>query len=240
MFTFTACRGSGFEILSSPSGSRDAWRGSLASLFHVAKRLVDWTWAEIRCGSLRQPASLLGKLERPSFAKSWRHFAAQFERQYPLELVSPFEETDSIAGAVWPGSIIDPQRDDGLAKLRFDAGTRDLPMHVHENSDRCILVLQGRGLFHLSNATLDTFSGRDIRTVSVQPGQVLVFTRGLLHTFSTNHEPLVLLSYHAPLIPFNDPLQYTVSAFRWTAGAALQTRSNTPAHAATDEVLAAS
>lgn len=37
----------------------------------------------------------------------------------------------------------------------------------------------------------------------------LMFRRGLVHTFSTAEDPLVLLSYHRPFVPLDEPGQYT-------------------------------
>ncbi|MCC7291835.1 MAG: hypothetical protein IT449_07230 [Phycisphaerales bacterium] len=139
------------------------------------------------------------------------------ERDHPLVLKAPFEQTESIAGGVWSASeLVDTSRDDGLVKLRFNRGTLDLPMHVHEFSDRFILVLEGEGFFHVSSETLGGFSGRDVRCIPVTAGEALAFTRGLLHTFSSPAMPLLLLSYHAPLVELDDPGQYTLPKMIWT------------------------
>lgn len=139
------------------------------------------------------------------------------EVEYPLVLKAPFEQTASIAGAVWSAhELLDVGRDDGLAKLHFDVGALDLPMHVHEFSDRFIVVLDGEGFFHVSSETLDEFSGRAIRSIPVAAGDALAFTRGLLHTFSAPDRMLVLLSYHAPLVELGDPRQYTLPTMIWT------------------------
>lgn len=138
------------------------------------------------------------------------------ENEFPLELRAPFEDTDSIAGAVWRGSDVFDGADDGLVMLRFDAGTLDLPMHVHERSDRFIVALKGTGFFYVSNETLTVFSGADLRAIPVQAGDAIAFTRGLMHTFSSPMTALVLLSYHAPLIELDDPGQYTLPSFVWT------------------------
>lgn len=136
--------------------------------------------------------------------------------EFPLDLRAPFEDTDSIAGAVWRGADVFDGADDGLVMLRFDAGTLDLPMHVHEHSDRFIVALEGTGAFHVSNETLERFTGADLRAIPVQAGDAIAFTRGLMHTFSSPMTTLVLLSYHAPLIELDDPGQYTLPSFVWT------------------------
>jgi len=72
-------------------------------------------------------------------------------QDYPIELQAPFEGVASISGAVWKGSeLYSSNHDDAVLKLRFDAGTRDLPMHSHEDSDRVIVVADGAGVFYVS------------------------------------------------------------------------------------------
>ncbi len=161
------------------------------------------------------------------FAKRWLRFGAldggtlgalldHAERDRPIDLKAPFEGVDSIAGGLWLGAdIAGPDRCDGIAKLRFRAGTLDLPIHAHEHSDRLIVVLSGSGVFHVSNEQLDRFTGSDVRHISVHVGDVLMFTRHLLHTFSAPKEDLLLLSYHSPAIAFDDDRQYTVPDCVW-------------------------
>ncbi len=141
---------------------------------------------------------------------------AAAESEFPLTLRSPFEDTESIAGAVWRGSDLFDGADDGLVMLRFDKGTLDLPMHVHEHSDRFIIALGGAGFFHVSNETLDRFAASDLRAVPVRAGDAIAFSRGLMHTFSAPSETLLLLSYHAPLVELDDPRQFTLPSIVWT------------------------
>ncbi|MGE0760844.1 MAG: cupin domain-containing protein [Pirellulaceae bacterium] len=146
-----------------------------------------------------------------------RELVALAENEFPIVLKAPFEQTKSIAGAVWSAEeLLDECRDDGFAKLRFDPGTLDLPMHVHEFSDRFIVVLDGEGLFHISSEPLERFTGERIRSIPVKAGDALTFTRGLMHTFGAAEEGLLLLSYHAPLVELDDPRQYTLPKLIWT------------------------
>ncbi len=103
--------------------------------------------------------------------------------------------------------------------LRLGAGTEDLPLHVHEYSDRLLVVTSGIGVFHyLANAA------RELRSLVVEPGDVVIFTRGLIHTFTAPLGDLALLSYHAPFFEFDDTRQYTIPAsvregrYVWTPG----------------------
>jgi mannose-6-phosphate isomerase-like protein (cupin superfamily) len=130
---------------------------------------------------------------------------AALDRYSPVEIASPFEESESVAGAVWwRGNC------DGALKLRFMAGASDLPMHAHEWSDRIIVVLAGEGRFHFSEEPLRRFCGDNIRSRLVRPFDVLYFVRGVVHTFSTRNSELVLFSYHRPFFPLEEPEQYTI------------------------------
>lgn len=97
-------------------------------------------------------------------------------------------------------------KDDGLVHLRFAAGTEDLPLHVHEFSDRLLVVTSGLGLFHY----LDARESRELRSVAVSAGDAVLFTRGIVHTFTAPLGDLTLLSYHAPFFMFDDTRQFTI------------------------------
>jgi mannose-6-phosphate isomerase-like protein (cupin superfamily) len=143
-----------------------------------------------------------------SFRRLWR----RVEDRHSRRLESPFEGVGSIAGAVWHSA------DYGAAwmKLCFEAGTTDLPAHSHDQSARFIIVLEGRGFFHSSDEPLDAFTGRAMRSVAVRERDALLFTAGIIHTFSAPTSPLVLLSYHAPFVALDAPEQYTIAEPRWT------------------------
>ncbi len=85
-------------------------------------------------------------------------------------------------------------------------------MHSHSDSDRVIVVVDGAGVFYVSPDPVEEFSGADIRSTSVRVGDVLAFSRGVVHTFNTESTALVLLSYHFPFIPLDDPRQYMLPA----------------------------
>ena len=53
-------------------------------------------------------------------------------------------------------------------------------------------------------------SCHELRSVVAQAGDVVVLTRGLVHTFTAPVAHLVLLSYHAPYFEFEDPRQFSV------------------------------
>ena len=138
--------------------------------------------------------------------------------RYTIDLRAPFKGMYSIAGGIWSGSdLIGERREDGFAELRFAAGTLDLPMHLYEHSDRFIVVLEGEGCLHQSGETLEGFTGCEVSEIRVCPGDVLMFTRGLVHTFSAPDTTLVLLSYHRPLIELDEPRQYSLPDVRWCA-----------------------
>ena len=101
------------------------------------------------------------------------------------------------------------------------AGTEDLPLHVHEFSDRLLVVTSGIGLFHyLPHAE----KVRELRSVVVEAGDAVLFTRGVVHTFTAPLDDLTLLSYHAPFFEFDDTPQFTIPRqfrdfrFAWLPG----------------------
>lgn len=53
-----------------------------------------------------------------------QYLVSAAERKHPLELRSPFEGADSIAGGLWLGrDLVGEKREDGIAKLHFGALT---------------------------------------------------------------------------------------------------------------------
>jgi mannose-6-phosphate isomerase-like protein (cupin superfamily) len=162
----------------------------------------------------------------------FRDLVAALERDHPLTLQSPFEGSELVAGAAWEGpSLIGSGCTAALAKLRWSPGADDLPMHVHDHSDRFIIVDKGRGYFHVSDQPIERFDGSDVRSVPARERDVFVFTRGVVHTFSTAEEPMTLLSCQLPFLPFEDPHQYRLPQIRWTAR---ENPESTPARVALD------
>ena len=201
-----------FDVLTGqPRNRQGPWHAALAKAFELGRTLHARLQAELRAGRLDAPTFLRGYL-----APQARAVQEDFQHDYPLELQSPFEGVESVAGAVWMGSALFAEAcDDAIMKLRFEAGTYELPLHTHERSDRVIVVLKGCGQFHFTNQSRADFNGVGVRSTAVEPGMVLLFTRGLLHTFSSPTEPLYLLSYHAPFIPLDDGDQFTLPDIRW-------------------------
>jgi len=208
----------GLRVLAGQPGPYESsWSAALVQFFRLARDVLDQTRAEARAGRLRTPTFLHGAAGMHGLSAVLDSLTTGIDVDYPIELRSPFEETDSIAGAIWSGrSLLGDGCEDGLAKLCFSAGTLDLPLHIHAQSDRFIAAVAGAGRFFWSTQPFERFDGGDIHAVPVRPGDVLIFTRGLLHTFSAPDEDLTLLSYHSPEIPFDDPRQYTLPAVRWT------------------------
>lgn len=210
------------RVLAGCRAASGDWTGALARFFAVARDVIDGLHADIRGGRLREPAFLFGTYGRERVATDIHEVATEIDLHYPITLQAPFEDTASISGGLWSGrDLFGPHQRDGLAKLRFAAGTLDLPLHVHEHSDRFIVVLEGEGRFWWSEEPWKGFAGGHVESVPVQTGDVLVFTRNLLHTFSAAIEDLVLLSYHSPEIPFTDPRQYTLPPRTWAPRAAV-------------------
>ncbi len=195
------------------SGEAVGGRHVLAGILGMAERAM----TRLR-ESAPSPTAAVGRLRGTGRGVHFRDHVAVLEREFPIELVSPFEDSERVAGAAWDaGRILGNGRNWALAKLRWQAHADDLPMHVHEHSDRFIIVHEGRGYFHVSAQTADRFDGSDVRTVPARERDVFLFSRGVVHTFSTRDEPMTLLSCQLPYMAFDDPRQYRLPAVRWTA-----------------------
>lgn len=158
--------------------------------------------------------AVLGRVRGTGRGVSFGSLVERLEADYPIELVSPFEGSDRVAGAVWAP---DEASGAALAKLRWEAGATDLPMHTHEHADRFIIVLEGRGYFHVTGQSLGEFDGSQVRTVPARERDVFLFTRGVVHTFSTAGSAMTLLSCQAPYLAFDDPRQYSLPDVIWRA-----------------------
>ena len=165
------------------------------------------------------PAAALGRLRGTGRGVSSTQMLGEIEKAHPIQLESPFEGSDLVSGAVWIASeLLGIRHDTSVAKLRWDRGALDLPMHVHDHSDRFIIVQEGRGYFHVTDESFDDFTGTRVRSIPARERDVFLFRRGVVHTFSTDAEPMTLLSCQLPFIPFDHPDQYRLPKHRWIAG----------------------
>ncbi|MCB0325145.1 MAG: hypothetical protein KDD69_16285, partial [Bdellovibrionales bacterium] len=96
--------------------------GEFAELFELGLRAIE------RLAEHCPPRSVrIGRLGAPS-ARGFQEFFAGLEREKPIEVRAPFEDSDAIAGGAWLGSEHFPNRPGcALAKLCFSAGAVDLP-----------------------------------------------------------------------------------------------------------------
>lgn len=185
----------------------------LQAILSMAEQAID----RLRRQSER-PIAAVGRLRGTGRGVHFRDLIDTLESEHPITLTAPFEDSELVAGAAWDAAMINGVHAAGaLAKLRWSAGADDLPMHVHEHSDRFIIVHQGRGFFHVSDQTVDAFDGSDVRSIPARERDVFLFTRGVVHTFSTLDEPMTLLSCQLPYLAFDDPRQYRLPPFRWIA-----------------------
>ena len=201
-----------------PEDPRPIGTRILAGLVRLAEQAVDGLRTAQEVASGPCPAAVLGRIRGTGRGVSFGTLVAELERTHPLSLAYPFEGSDRVGGAYWSaGEILRVKATAAVAKLRWDSRATDLPMHVHDNSDRFIVVLDGRGMFHVSDESAEEFSGTRVRSVPAKPRDVFLFTRGTVHTFSTEAEPMTLLSCQLPFVAFDDPGQYRLPSVRWTA-----------------------
>jgi hypothetical protein len=210
-----------------------AGRDVLAAVLGWAQTLVGRLHQEANC----TPTALLGRLRGNRRDLHFSELVAKLEADHPVTMQSPFEGSDRVSGAVWVAKdMLQGHHADGsLAKLLWDAHADDLPMHVHDFSDRCIIVHSGRGYFHVTDESADAFTGTRVRTIPARERDVFLFTRGVVHTFSTADHAMTLLSCQLPYLSFDDPKQYRLPKVLWTA----KTHSDTyKAEIATDSTWA--
>lgn len=166
----------------------------------------------VLAATLPSRTALLTRLRETGPGVSFHDILAALQSN-GLNWVCPFEACSNVSGAVLRGAdLLGVSRDDAFLFLRFAPHTRDLPLHVHDDSDRFIVAIAGAGFFHISSDPLEAGSSRRIRHVPVRDRDALMFRRGTMHTFSTEDESLMLLSYHHPYVPLEDERQYRKSS----------------------------
>jgi mannose-6-phosphate isomerase-like protein (cupin superfamily) len=181
-------------------------------------RMAEATLAAFSALAPDSGAGAVGRLRGSGRGIHFNDLMVKLESEHPLHLIAPFENSPLVSGAAWEASqICRTSRPGALAKLRWEAHADDLPMHVHEHSDRFIIVHSGRGYFHVSDQSVEAFDGSDVRSIPARERDVFLFTRGTIHTFSTAEHPMVLLSCQLPYLAFDDPRQYRLPAHIWTA-----------------------
>jgi len=185
------------------------WQGALTRLFRCCRGLVESLNADIRAGILPEKFCARSNLLATAEFHDMRNDLELLIERYPLVVESPFEGVSTISGGIWRASdYVESNATDALLKLQFLAGTVDLPLHSHDHSDRLILVANGTGIFELQSSDPER---PEVFSTDLKVGDAIVFARGTAHTFKVPSTDLVLLSYHSPFIPLDDPRQYTVS-----------------------------
>lgn len=184
----------------------------------VLTALLDWGAAAVGQLHASPAAAAVGRIRGTGPGASIGRLIARLHGDCPISIEAPFEGSARVAGGVWDTRAwTGIARADALVRLEFAAGALDLPMHAHPESDRLLLVIGGRGYFHVTPQPLEGFDGTRVRTIPVRDRDAVLFRGGVVHTFSADSEPLTLLSYHAPFIPLESTRQYALPAARWTA-----------------------
>lgn len=196
---------------------------TLSELVRFARESIRAFIKPVSLMAMNIPLAAVGRIRGRGTAASFRRMIEQLELARPLRLEYPFEGSDRVGGACW---VVDStalgELPASVAKLRWESRALDLPMHVHDHSDRVIVVLEGRGYFHVSSRKADEFTGDDVNTVAAREMDVFLFRRGTVHTFSTLASTMTLLSCQLPFLPFDDPRQYRLPARRWFASSLLE------------------
>lgn len=168
-------------------------------------------WFRMTRAAIRRAVAASGaaivRIGRLAEASNWVTAKAMHDgllASQPIRVDAGFERNPGVEGGAWRPS---DGCDDGLVHLRFGAGTEDLPLHVHEFSDRLLVITSGLGSFHYLP---DAGKSRELRSVVVEAGDAVLFTRGVIHTFTAPLCDLTLLSYHSPFIELDDSRQFTI------------------------------
>lgn len=87
----------------------------------------------------------------------------------------------------------------GILVVEFPADvSEDNEYHCHPQSDRCITVIAGAGAFEF-------FKNRELFVMPLSPGDRVWMPRGVLHTFRSGKDGLLVESLHNPFLPFDHP-----------------------------------
>ncbi len=194
-----------FEILTLDDRPQLSTPGALLRVFQACRELVAGFSSDIRAGVFSSPVcARCSRYRHPVFGDLRSELLA-LKEEYPLRLESPFEEVSTIAGGIWQASHL-CGGDDALLKLCFQPGTMDLPLHSHDHSDRVVFVVEGSGSFEF----IPERDGTNTTSTEITSGDLLMFARGMVHSFRTPQVGLQLISYHSPFLDLRDERQYTV------------------------------
>lgn len=209
---FADGQGTAFEVCEPVDTSG---KDALATWFRLMRKTIGHAFELARGAAVVR----LGKLKEVAKWANARACHDHLREYHPIRVEAGFEGNPGVEGGAWRPRDGD---DDGLVHLRFAAGTEDLPLHVHQFSDRLLVVTSGLGLFHYF---ADSVTSRELRSIVVEAGDVVLFTRGVVHTFTAPISEIVLLSYHTPFLELNDPRQFTIlpanarDNYRWQPAA---------------------
>ena len=135
----------------------------------------------------------------------------QMEKRYPRHLNPVFNDPDAIENIVanaWTGDVLGNGRQDAIIRMSFEQGTDNLPLHVHEQSDRVLVVESGVGYGYYATVSPEIFSASDVRRVSIEAGDIITFPRNTTHTFQSTEELIKTITYHSPYVDFSDEASF--------------------------------
>lgn len=220
-------------VLEVPDDPRPLGTRVLQGLAELAERAL----VALAAQYAGHPIALVSRMRGTGRGVSLTSVLGAIDRDHPLEVRHPFEGSERVGGAVWIPADLGIASSASVAKLRWSAHASDLPMHVHEHSDRFIIVRSGRGYFHVTDESADGFTGTRVRSIPARERDVFLFTRGVVHTFSTDAEPMELLSCQLPYISFDDPRQFRLPSVSWTANEPESYRAEIRCDAAWDSLI---
>lgn len=110
--------------------------------------------------------------------------------QFPWIEYESYMQAKVIKGI--PGQI-------GILLVKFPSSvSEDNDHHTHPCSDRRVTVLKGSGTF-------EYFKKNQLLCIELSKGDRVWMPRGILHTFRSGTNGLLVESLHNPFVPFDDP-----------------------------------
>ena len=170
-------------------------RGTVATGVTVVRQFAD----EANRG-LRPPRSYLrGRVESPSIDRLLREFESPSGFGEPaVRLHQPHRVSEQL----WPiRDLLGFESHDVLARVLIHVSSKREFFHMHEYSDRLVLLTKGSGKLHVSPG--------DGKHFTLHPGDLVFLARGAAHVFETDADGAEAIVWHCPYIAHGDPAYQT-------------------------------
>ena len=139
-------------------------KAALRALADSARHYLEELERGVALSELPARCALVTRVRGTGPGVAFGDLVSAVESEFELSWTCPFEGSHNVSGAAVPlGEALGEVREDGFLFLRFRPGTRDLPLHIHPQSDRFIFVIGGRGFFHLAPDPLESIAPSHVK-----------------------------------------------------------------------------